>query len=123
MNPNSRGPPRRNPELRMRVLNLPAKTSWQDLKDYMRTAGEVGYASMVSESVGVVEYSHKDDFEAALRKLVSGRSPLYPLHLPPPAHLSRPSHTPLAPHSLRSSPWRSAGRLLLQVPLWRRAGD
>jgi hypothetical protein len=62
----------------MRVLNLPAKTSWQDLKDYMRTAGEVGYASMVSDSVGVVEYAHKDDFEAALRKLVSGPSPYAP---------------------------------------------
>ena len=122
MNPNSRGPPRRNPELRIRVLNLPARTSWQDLKDYMRGAGEVGYASMESDSVGVVEYSHKDDFEAALRKLVSRPTP--------PASLCSLRLGARAPSALFTSPspWPlrsplALGRLHLQVALWRGGRD
>ncbi len=85
VNPNSRGPPRRT-ELRVRVSNLPLRTSWQDLKDFMRAAGEVGFANMVSDTVGIVEYSNKDDFEGALRKLVRGGGSARFLPVPCPSH-------------------------------------
>lgn len=61
------GPPVRS-EYKVIVENLPPNTSWQDLKDHMRKAGEVGF-SEVSRGVGYVEYSNADDMKYALRKL------------------------------------------------------
>ncbi|EPR58131.1 splicing factor SF2 [Toxoplasma gondii GAB2-2007-GAL-DOM2] len=61
------GPPRRS-EFRVRVYGLPPTASWQDLKDHMRRAGDVGYAN-IEGGVGVVEYSNGDDMDYALRKL------------------------------------------------------
>jgi arginine/serine-rich splicing factor 1/9 len=40
-----RGPPRRT-DYKVIVENLPSGASWQDLKDHMRKAGEVGYAEV-----------------------------------------------------------------------------
>ncbi|PFH36240.1 splicing factor SF2 [Besnoitia besnoiti] len=61
------GPPRRS-EFRVNVFGLPSTASWQDLKDHMRRAGDVGYAN-IEGGVGVVEYSNADDMDYALRKL------------------------------------------------------
>nr|CEL65207.1 TPA: Splicing factor,arginine/serine-rich 1, related [Neospora caninum Liverpool] len=61
------GPPRRS-EFRVRVYGLPPTASWQDLKDHMRRAGDVGYAN-IDGGVGVVEYSNGSDMDYALRKL------------------------------------------------------
>ena len=72
VNPNSRGPPKRNPELRCRVSGLPARTSWQDLKDFMRSAGEVGYSNVIQDGTGVVEFLSRGALEEAIRKFVSG---------------------------------------------------
>ena len=53
----------------MNVSGLPRSASWQDLKDYMRKAGDVVYADVDGRGDGVVEYSNPDDMEAAVRKL------------------------------------------------------
>ncbi len=66
--PGSRGPPKRS-EFRVRVEGLPAGTSWQDLKDFMRAAGDIGYADIVRSGVGVVEFTNRGDFEGALQRM------------------------------------------------------
>ena len=74
VNPNSRGPPKRTPELRVRVSGLPPRTSWQDLKDFMRSAGDVGYSNVTGEGVGVVEFTNKAGFDEAMRKFVRAKN-------------------------------------------------
>lgn len=44
----SRGPPRHS-EWRVLVSGLPAGTSWQDLKDHMRQAGNVGFSEVTRD--------------------------------------------------------------------------
>ncbi|XP_037962605.1 serine-arginine protein 55 isoform X4 [Plutella xylostella] len=74
----SRAPPRREPygpptrtEYRLVVENLSSRISWQDLKDYMRQAGEVTYADAHKQhrNEGVVEFSSHADMRAAIEKL------------------------------------------------------
>ncbi|XP_055631502.1 serine/arginine-rich splicing factor 5-like [Toxorhynchites rutilus septentrionalis] len=72
------GPPRRS-KYRLTVENLSSKVSWQDLKDYLRRAGEVIYADAhrPRRNEGVVEFESRRDMEAAIDKLddtdLSGR--------------------------------------------------
>lgn len=61
------GAPKRS-EYRVIVTNLPTSASWQDLKDHMRSAGEVGYAN-IEDNRGIVEYSNEDDMRYAIKKL------------------------------------------------------
>lgn len=51
------------------VTNLPKSCSWQDLKDFMRKAGDVVYTDVDNRGEGIVEYSNKDDMENAVEKL------------------------------------------------------
>ncbi len=51
------------------VTGLPRSCSWQDLKDFMRKAGDVVYADVDSHGDGVVDYSNRDDMERAVDKL------------------------------------------------------
>ncbi|XP_048735304.1 serine/arginine-rich splicing factor 6-like isoform X2 [Ostrea edulis] len=64
------GPPTRT-EYRLIVENLSSRVSWQDLKDYMRQAGEVTYADAHKEhkNEGVVEFSSYSDMKNAMNKL------------------------------------------------------
>ncbi|XP_011550844.1 serine-arginine protein 55 isoform X2 [Plutella xylostella] len=64
------GPPTRT-EYRLVVENLSSRISWQDLKDYMRQAGEVTYADAHKQhrNEGVVEFSSHADMRAAIEKL------------------------------------------------------
>lgn len=64
------GPPTRT-EYRLIVENLSSRISWQDLKDYMRQAGEVTYADAHKQhrNEGVVEFATHSDMRAALEKL------------------------------------------------------
>ncbi|XP_062365026.1 serine/arginine-rich splicing factor 4 isoform X3 [Cinclus cinclus] len=72
------GPPTRT-EYRLIVENLSSRCSWQDLKDYMRQAGEVTYADAHKgrKNEGVIEFKSYSDMKRALEKLdgteVNGR--------------------------------------------------
>lgn len=63
------GPPSRRSEYRVVVSGLPPSGSWQDLKDHMREAGDVCYADVHKDGMGIVEFIRKEDMEYALRKL------------------------------------------------------
>lgn len=64
------GPPLRT-EYRLTVENLSSRVSWQDLKDYMRQAGEVTYADAHKQrkNEGVVEFATSSDMKTAIDKL------------------------------------------------------
>ncbi|XP_019880352.1 serine-arginine protein 55 [Aethina tumida] len=64
------GPPTRT-EYRLIVENLSSRVSWQDLKDYMRQAGEVTYADAHKQrrNEGVVEFASYSDMKNAIEKL------------------------------------------------------
>uniref|UniRef100_A0A146MF38 Serine-arginine protein 55 n=2 Tax=Lygus hesperus TaxID=30085 RepID=A0A146MF38_LYGHE len=64
------GPPTRT-DYRLIVENLSSRVSWQDLKDYMRQAGEVTYADAHKDrrNEGVVEFASSSDMKNALEKL------------------------------------------------------
>ncbi|XP_015127396.1 serine-arginine protein 55 isoform X9 [Diachasma alloeum] len=64
------GPPTRT-EYRLTVENLSTRVSWQDLKDYMRQAGEVTYADAHKQrrNEGVVEFATYSDLKNAIDKL------------------------------------------------------
>merc|ERR1711937_998215 len=54
------------------VDNLSSRCSWQDLKDFMRKAGEVCYGAAhgdVGKNKGVVCYDRKEDAERAVDEL------------------------------------------------------
>ncbi len=62
------GPSRRS-DFRVIVTGLPPSGSWQDLKDHMREAGDVGFADVFKDGSGVVEFLRHDDMKYALKKL------------------------------------------------------
>ncbi|MEQ2276626.1 hypothetical protein XENORESO_000029 [Xenotaenia resolanae] len=64
------GPPVRT-EYRLIVENLSSRCSWQDLKDFMRQAGEVTYADAHKERTneGVIEFRTHSDMKKAIDKL------------------------------------------------------
>lgn len=64
------GPPSRT-EYQLLVENLSSSVSWQDLKDFMRQAGEVTYtdAHKLRRNEGVVEFATYSDMKNALIKL------------------------------------------------------
>jgi len=51
------------------VSNLPPRVSWQDLKDFMRKAGDVVFTEVDGRGGGIVEYSNKRDMKYAVEKL------------------------------------------------------
>jgi len=56
---------------RLQISNLPNGCSWQDLKDFARTAGSVHYAEVSRQdaSEGVIEYMSFTDASAAVKQL------------------------------------------------------
>lgn len=68
------GPPTRT-EYRLIVENLSSKVSWQDLKDFMRQAGDVTYADAHKQrrNEGVVEFATYTDMRNAYYKLDSAQ--------------------------------------------------
>ncbi|KAJ3303379.1 hypothetical protein HDV03_003948 [Kappamyces sp. JEL0829] len=59
--------PVKNFALRVAILGLPSRTTWQDLKDLMRKAGEVQYTSVDDRSGdGVVEFRDQEGKDKAL---------------------------------------------------------
>jgi len=65
----SRGNPARRSQHRVKVTGLPPTGSWQDLKDHMREAGDVCFADVYKDGVGVCEYVKYEDMKYALKKL------------------------------------------------------
>ncbi|KAG5447021.1 hypothetical protein CRM22_005823 [Opisthorchis felineus] len=63
------GGPSRRSDFRVVVTGLPPTGSWQDLKDHMREAGDVGYADVFRDGTGVVEFLRYEDMKYAVRKL------------------------------------------------------
>ncbi|KAL1514060.1 hypothetical protein ABEB36_003383 [Hypothenemus hampei] len=64
------GPPTRT-KYQVIIENLSSRCSWQDLKDYMRKAGEVTYADAHKQNPneGVVEFATYEDMKNAIEKL------------------------------------------------------
>ncbi len=57
-------------DFRVVVTNLPERTSWQDLKDFFRPVGDVGFTDVDQRNgEGVVEFMYKEDMKKAIRKL------------------------------------------------------
>lgn len=64
----SRKPSGRRTPFRITVSGLPEKTSWQDLKDFMRAGGDIVFADVDRRGGGVVEYSNRSDMLNAVKK-------------------------------------------------------
>merc|ERR1712012_347317 len=64
-------PPGRKTEYRLIVENMSSKTSWQDLKDYFRAAGEITYtnAHKPRQGEGIVEFADRRGLDYAMDKL------------------------------------------------------
>jgi len=64
------GPPVRT-KYRVIVENLSSRVSWQDLKDYLREAGDVSYADAHKhrQNEGVVDFATYDDMKRAIEKM------------------------------------------------------
>ncbi|XP_068699443.1 serine/arginine-rich splicing factor 6-like isoform X2 [Montipora capricornis] len=60
-----------NTEYKVTVENLSSRASWQDLKDYMRQAGEVTFTQCHRDRIGegVVEFASLNDMQRALKRL------------------------------------------------------
>lgn len=57
-------------EYRVMVEGLPDRTSWQDLKDHMKSVGEVGFCDVTDGGVkGWAEYRNDDDMQRAISTL------------------------------------------------------
>lgn len=56
---------------RVIVSNLPVGTSWQDLKDLGREAGQIAFADVSASrpEEGVLEYQSREDMERAVSKI------------------------------------------------------
>lgn len=52
---------------RLLVENISSRTSWQDLKDYFRTAGEITYTNVDRSGDGIVEFRDRKGLEYALK--------------------------------------------------------
>lgn len=63
------GPPRNTSEFRVTIKGLSSRTSWQDLKDFMRKAGSVLYTNVDRDGGGIVDFATRDDMEHAIKTL------------------------------------------------------
>lgn len=60
---------RRPPGIRIEVTGISRDTSWQDLKDFGREAGNVSFADVDRNGYGTLEYLSMEDAENAIRTL------------------------------------------------------
>lgn len=68
-------PPRSGSGYRLVVSNLATRTSWQDLKDFARSAGNVRFTDVWNErgkKYGIIEYTSRSDYEYALKVRLTG---------------------------------------------------
>jgi len=67
----SRAPERT--DYRVRVTGLPSYTNWRDLKDFLREGGEITYADVGQDGVGVAEFASRRDMEDCIDRLDNTR--------------------------------------------------
>jgi len=67
----SRAPQRT--EYRVRCSGLPPSTNWRDLKDFLREGGEITYADVGQDGVGVAEFTTRRDMEECIDRLDNSR--------------------------------------------------
>ncbi|KAG7402139.1 hypothetical protein PHYBOEH_005702 [Phytophthora boehmeriae] len=63
-----RNPPQRT-DFRVRVTDLPRDVDWRNVKDFLRTGGEVTYCNIEADGSAVAEFQTKEDMEDAVKKL------------------------------------------------------
>ncbi|ETI30175.1 hypothetical protein, variant 2 [Phytophthora nicotianae CJ01A1] len=63
-----RNPPQRT-EYRVRVTDLPRDVDWRNVKDFLRTGGEVTYCNIEADGSAIAEFQTKEDMEDAVKKL------------------------------------------------------
>ncbi|KAI9907032.1 hypothetical protein PsorP6_003893 [Peronosclerospora sorghi] len=63
-----RNPPQRT-DFRVRVTDLPRDVDWRNVKDFLRTGGEVTYCNIEADGSAIAEFQTKDDMEDAIKKL------------------------------------------------------
>jgi len=53
------------------IFGLPSSASWQDIKDFLRRAGNVKYTDMCPErrNVGIGGFEHEDEARDAVKEL------------------------------------------------------
>uniref|UniRef100_A0AAF5D7Z7 RRM domain-containing protein n=1 Tax=Strongyloides stercoralis TaxID=6248 RepID=A0AAF5D7Z7_STRER len=64
-----RGNYRQSTGYSVRVSGLPPSGSWQDLKDHMRSAGEIAFADVYKDGTGVVEFRSPSAVDKAIDEL------------------------------------------------------
>uniref|UniRef100_A0A0N4ZUG0 Serine/arginine-rich splicing factor 1 n=1 Tax=Parastrongyloides trichosuri TaxID=131310 RepID=A0A0N4ZUG0_PARTI len=64
-----RGNHRQSTGYSVRVTGLPPTGSWQDLKDHMRSAGEIAFADVYKDGTGVVEFRSGSAVDKAIDEL------------------------------------------------------
>ncbi|TMW68658.1 hypothetical protein Poli38472_006126 [Pythium oligandrum] len=63
-----RNPPQRT-EFRVRITDLPRGVDWRDVKDHLRTAGEVTFCNVENDGTAIAEFQSRDDVQNAIEKL------------------------------------------------------
>uniref|UniRef100_A0AAV1V0V1 RRM domain-containing protein n=1 Tax=Peronospora matthiolae TaxID=2874970 RepID=A0AAV1V0V1_9STRA len=63
-----RNPPQRT-DFRVRVTDLPRDVDWRNVKDFLRTGGEVTYCNVEADGSAVAEFQTKEDMDDAIKKL------------------------------------------------------
>ncbi|OWZ23718.1 hypothetical protein PHMEG_0001354 [Phytophthora megakarya] len=63
-----RNPPQRT-DYRVRVTDLPRDVDWRNVKDFLRTGGEVTYCNIEADGSAIAEFQTKEDMEDAVKKL------------------------------------------------------
>ncbi|KUF95144.1 hypothetical protein AM588_10005161 [Phytophthora nicotianae] len=56
-------------EYRVRVTDLPRDVDWRNVKDFLRTGGEVTYCNIEADGSAIAEFQTKEDMEDAVKKL------------------------------------------------------
>lgn len=52
------------------VKNLPANTTWQNLKDYFRDCGDIKFSEVGSKGFGIIRFASEWDAERAISILL-----------------------------------------------------
>lgn len=102
---------RRPPGYRVIVSGISRDTSWQDLKDFGREAGNVSFADIDRDNVGegILEYLTRDDAERAVKELDGKDLRGQPVRVNLDADVSTPTEQPKTSTDLKPDRPQRAG--------------